>query len=469
MVARNADGTTDGITLSVSATDPEDLEYAFADDTLTFTPKADGLSLFTVQAVNGEASATKILGVTAVLPAPVALEVEDADIREDGFIARWSGVVAARNFQLQVSTSDSFPVSTPDMLVQEGFDGVTNKASLPEGWAFKGTFGTYATGGEAPPSIKLSTDGATLTTPSFSLTGAQNGLSFWTRGQGNVLTSTLTVQQLVGDEWRNLAEPFVPSKGGEKKEIEKLDQAATRIRFVMTKLDGNIAIDDVVVAQETGDVVVDEDEIPAGSTSCEVEGLQPGTTYHFRVRAIANTKSAWSEVIEVTTAGEAPIPVPDLTVMAPETSADTSLVVFWLCPDATEFRLQVSTDEEFATLVLDEEMTEISKIVTSLTPETTYYVRVCALSGERAGDWSNVESVTTASSGGEDLRIDAITIDTAAGTFTFTVQDATSVETATDLVAGDWAPYECEIGEAGQVSIPMDAPSAYYRLVPSAD
>ena len=474
VVAKNADGTTDGITLSVAATDPEDLEYDFADGTLTFTPEEDGFFLFTVKAENATgASATKILGVTAALPAPVALEVDEAEITEEGFTARWLGVHAALNYQLQVSTSDSFPMAEPDMLVQEGFDGVTNKASLPEGWAFKGTFGTYTNGcGEAPPSIKLSTDGATLTTPSFTLTRAQNGLAFWTKGypgKGNVLTSTLAVQQLVGDEWLDLAEPFVPSKGGEKKEIEGLDPAATRIRFVMAKLVGNIAIDDVVVAQETGDVVVDEDEIPPGSTSHEVEGLQPGTTYHFRVRAIANTKSAWSEVIEVTTAGEKPIPVPDLTVMPPETAADTSLATFWLCLDATEFRLQVSTDEEFATLVLDEEMTEISKIVTGLTPETTYYVRVCALDGERSGDWSNVESITTKSSGGEPLRIDAITIDTAAGTFTFTVPDGTAVETATDLVVGEWVPYEGETGEDGQVSILMGDDPAYYRLVPSAD
>jgi hypothetical protein len=414
VVAKNADGMTDGITLSIVATDPEGLEYTFADGTLTFTPAEDGLFLFTVQAVNGRTSATKLLGVTAVLPAPVALDATGTD--DDSFTANWTGVDAALAYHLQVSSDPSFPEPEPDRLVAEGFDGVTNKASLPEGWEFTGTFGTYATGGEAPPSIKLSSDGASLATPVFKLSGSENGLSFWTKGNpgaSNALTSTLTVQQLVGEEWKELEAPFVPSKDGETKRIEGLDSAATRIRFVMAKLVGNIAIDDVAVVQAKGAMVVDNDEIPAGTTSWAVEDLESGTTYYYRVRALANTRSAWSETIEVTTTGEAPVPVPDLTAMVPETMPDSAIFAFWLCEGASEYRLQVATDEEFASLVYDEVLAEDVKTVTGLSPETTYYVRVCALVGERAGDWSNVESVTTAAGGKPDeIPIDETTFPT---------------------------------------------------------
>lgn len=468
VVAKNADGTTDGITLSIVATDPEDLEYTFADGTLAFTPAEDGIFLFTVQAVKGRLSATKILGVTAVLPAPVSQEA--TDIAEDGFTANWLGVDAARNYQLQVSTDPDFPMGEPEMLVEEGFDEVTDKASLPEGWEFTGTFGTYATGGEAAPSIKLSSDKAVLATPSFELTGAENGLSFWTKGNGSGtnMTSTLTVEQLVGEEWQPLeGGTFVPSTAGETKQIEGLDADATRIRFVMAKIAGNIAIDDVVVAQAKGGPVVDDDEIPAGSTSYDVEDLEPGTTYYYRVRAIANTKSAWSEVIEVTTAGEKPIPVPDLTVMAPETSPDTSLAAFWVCTGATQFRLQVATDEAFASLVFDETMTEIAKTVTGLTPETTYYVRVCALDGERVGDWSNVESITTAASGGDvpvQADIEAVTIDGTARTMKFAVPADAMVMTTTNLVTGPWVAYDGDVDGEGNVVIPLTGTVAFFRL-----
>ncbi len=469
VVAKNADGTTDGITLSIAATDPEDLEYTFVDGTLAFTPAEDGIFLFTVQAVKGRLSTTKILGVTAVLSAPVAQEA--TDIAEDGFTANWLGVDAARNYQIQVSTDPDFPMGEPEKLVEEGFDEVTNTvSSLPDGWEFTGTFGIYATGGEAAPSIKLSTDKAVLTTPSFELNGGENGLAFWTKGNpgsGNVLTSTLTVQQLVGDEWKELAAPFVPSKDGETKEIEGLDPEATRIRFVMAKTSGNIAIDDVVVAQANGGPVVDDDEIPAGSTSYAVEDLEPGTTYYYRVRAIANTKSAWSDVIEVATAGEKPIPVPDLTVMAPETSADTSLAAFWVCTGAEEFRLQVATDEAFASLVFDETMTEIAMTVTGLTPETTYYVRVCALDGERAGDWSNVESLATAASGGDvpvQADIEAVTIDGTARTMKFAVSADAMVMTTTNLVTGPWVAYDGDVDGEGNVVIPLTGTAAFFRL-----
>ena len=409
VVAKNADGTTDGITLSIVATDPEGLEYDFADGTLAFTPAEDGIFLFTVQAVNGGESATKLLGVSAALPAPVAQDA--TDITESGFTANWTGVEGAQSYQLQVSTTDSFPIEEPDELIEEGFDGVTSKDTLPEEWAFEGTFDTYpSSGGEAPPSIKLSKNGATLTTPEFKL-NMKGGLVFWTKGNGSGtnMTSVLKVEQLVGEDWLEV-DSFVPSTAakGETKQYENVDKNATRFRFVMVKPTGavgNIAIDDVkVLTLKAGAaLVVDESEIDAEATSFAVDGLKPGTTYYYRIRAIGNSKSAWSETIEVTTLGEAPIPVPDLSVFVPEQNPDTALFALWLCEGATEFRLQVATDEGFGAedLVFDEELAESSKLVTGLTPETTYYVRVCA----EGGEWSNVESLTTAASGGETIEI----------------------------------------------------------------
>jgi uncharacterized caspase-like protein len=475
VAAKNADGTTDGITLSIVES-PEGAVYDFAGGKLTFTPDEDGLFLFTVQAANATAgtSATKLLGVTAVLPAPVALDASDVD--NDSFTANWTGVDAAQGYELQVSTDPNFPEDEPDLVVKEGFDDVTKDvSSLPSGWEFSGTFNIYesdSSSGEAPPSIQLKPNDATLTTPEFKLR-RMGGLSFWVKGNGSGtnMTSVLKVEQLVGGEWLEL-DSFTPATvaGGETKRYDNVDLDATRFRFVMSKPDGavgNIAIDDVMVLTLPADAaMVLEDEIPAGTTSCAVEDLTPGTTYYYRVRAFANTASAWSETIEVTTTGEKPIPVPELTVDNPRVNPETSIVAFWDCEGATEFHLQVSTDAEFGELVFDEDVTENVCLVTNLTPETTYYARVRALVGERAGDWSEVQTITTAAGG---PRIDGIAIDTAAGTFSFTVQEGTSVETATDLLAGDWVPYEGEVGEDGQVSIPMDAPSAYYRLVPSAD
>lgn len=475
IAAHNADGTDDGIELSIVATDPEGLEYAFADGRLTFTPAADGTFLFTLQADNGTATATKLLGVTAVLDAPVALPA--TDVSDTGFTANWKGVDAAEYYQLQVSTSPDFPEMEPEKLIEEGFDDVTTRDTLPEGWEFAGTFDTYtsdASSGEEPPSIKFSKDGDTLMTPEFEL-NRLGGLTFWVKGNGSGtnMSADLKVEMLVGTEWEEL-DSFEPSTAadGETKEYDELDPDATRIRFVMVKPElavGNIALDDVMIATLGDDAktILDEDEIEADATSFEVEDLQPGTTYYYRVRALANTKSAWSETIEVTTAGEKPIPVPDLTIMAPETSADTSLAAFWVCTGAAQFRLQVATDEAFASLVFDETMTEIAKTVTGLTPETTYYVRVCALDGERVGDWSNVENITTAASGGDvpvQADIEAVTIDGTARTMKFAVPADATVMTTTNLVTGPWVAYEGNVDGEGNVVIPLTGTAAFFRL-----
>ena len=240
VVARNADGTTDGIALSVAATDPEGLACTFGNGTLSFTPEEDGLFLFTVQAVNGRTSATKLLGVTAVLPAPGALEA--TDIAETGFTANWTGVDAARNYQIQVSTSDTFPLPEPEMLIEEGFDGVTTDlASLTaKGWAFEGGQFDICTEtgdcGESAPSIKIGTTGTNiLTSPAFKLDRAKNGIVFWTKCDSADPTSTVTVEVLADGAWKQI-DTFVPSPDGEQRNATASIFPARRSGSWSTKL-----------------------------------------------------------------------------------------------------------------------------------------------------------------------------------------------------------------------------------------
>jgi hypothetical protein len=460
ILARNADGTTDGITLAIVDPTPEEADYTFANGKLTFTPAEDGLFLFTVRATSGRTSATKLLGVTATLPAPVALEATDKT--DTSFTANWEGVAAnIRAYQLQVSTDPSFPDADPDILIQEGFDGVTNKAALEaKGWALTGTYGTYTGAGycgEAAPSIKFSSSGA-LTSPTFKLSG-KSGLRFWTLGNSTNMTSTLKVELLVGDEWTEL-ETFVPSSEGETKEYEDIDSSATQVRFTYTKNTGNVALDDVLVLSvpPTAATVVDDDEIDPADTSYLVKDLTPGTLYYYRVRAIGNTKSAWSEVIEVTTTGEAPVPVPTLILANPETDADTSIAIVWVCPDVTEARVQIATDDEFTNVVFDDTVGNGGTILTGLTPATTYYGRVCL----EGGEWSEVQRVTTATSGepeGPAIGGDDADIALAGFTnkkFSGKVSDELAaaytgavLEYATEVVGGNWNWSEDKVIENG--------------------
>lgn len=447
IAARNADGTSDGIVLSVLAA-PEGAEYTFENGTLAFTPDEDGLFLFTIQAANAAAgtTATKLLGVTAVLPAPVALDA--TDLADTSFTANWQAVDAPLfAYQLQVSTDPAFPAPEPEMVLDEGFDGVTNKASLEDkAWTFTGTFGTYTSSaycGEDAPSIKFSSGTSVLTSPNFRLSG-EAAIRFWTRGNGSNVTSTLKVELLVDGEWTEL-DTFVPSPDGEQKEYDAIDVAAKQLRFTCTKNVGNVALDDVqlLCLPASTAMALDTDEIDPEATSFPVENLVPGTTYYYRLRAIANTRSEWSETIEVTTTGEAPLPVPEVGLYAPLTDADTSIGAIMLGADGLQVRVQVATDETFADPVHDETTTASFLLVTGLAPETTYYVRACVIDGDRAGDWSDIQTITTAAAGpGPQPSAAAITDMTIAdGQMTITFEgDGVQVLLSTDLV--DWTPVE---------------------------
>ncbi len=447
IAARNADGTSDGIVLSVLAA-PEGAEYTFENGTLTFTPDEDGLFLFTIQAANADAgtTATKLLGVTAVLPAPVALDA--TDLADNSFTANWQAVDAPLfAYQLQVSTDPAFPAPEPEMVLDEGFDGVTNKASLEDkAWTFTGTFGTYTSSaycGEDAPSIKFSSGTSVLTSPNFRLSG-EAAIRFWTRGNGSNVTSTLKVELLVDGEWTDL-DTFVPSPDGEQKEYDAIDVAAKQLRFTCTKNVGNVALDDVqlLCLPASTAMALDTDEIDPEATSFPVEDLVPGTTYYYRLRAIANTRSAWSETIEVTTTGEAPLPVPEVGLYAPLTDADTSIGAIMLGADGLQVRVQVATDETFADPVHDETTTASFLLVTGLAPETTYYVRACVIDGDRAGDWSDIQTITTAAAEpGPQPSAAAITDMTIAdGQMTITFEgEGAQVLFSTDLV--DWTPVE---------------------------
>ncbi len=447
IAARNADGTSDGIVLSVLAA-PEGAEYTFENGTLTFTPDEDGLFLFTIQAANADAgtTATKLLGVTAVLPAPVALDA--TDLADNSFTANWQAVDAPLfAYQLQVSTDPAFPAPEPEMVLDEGFDGVTNKTSLEDkAWTFTGTFGTYTSSaycGEDAPSIKFSSGTSVLTSPNFRLSG-EAAIRFWTRGNGSNVTSTLKVELLVDGEWTDL-DTFVPSPDGEQKEYDAIDVAAKQLRFTCTKNVGNVALDDVqlLCLPASTAMALDTDEIDPEATSFPVEDLVPGTTYYYRLRAIANTRSAWSETIEVTTTGEAPLPVPEVGLYAPLTDADTSIGAIMLGADGLQVRVQVATDETFADPVHDETTTASFLLVTGLAPETTYYVRACVIDGDRAGDWSDIQTITTAAAEpGPQPSAAAITDMTIAdGQMTITFEgEGAQVLFSTDLV--DWTPVE---------------------------
>lgn len=130
-------------------------------------------------------------------------------------------------------------------------------------------------------------------------------------------------------------------------------------------------------------------------TSFDASGLADNTTYFWRVRASnSGGSSDWSDVWQFTTVVGAP-----LLVSPPDGSINlaTTLDLTWnSSAGATAYRLQLSTDSTFGTLLKDDSLLTItSSEVGPLTNNTKHYWRVNARNADGTSAWSDVWSFTT--------------------------------------------------------------------------
>ncbi|MBN1561762.1 DUF1080 domain-containing protein, partial [candidate division KSB1 bacterium] len=138
-------------------------------------------------------------------------------------------------------------------------------------------------------------------------------------------------------------------------------------------------------------VVFDQSAITA--TSFPVSGLNNNMTYYWRVNATnAGGTSTWSSAWNFTTVSAPPLP-PTLSSPANgATNVHTSLSVIWnAASGATSYGLQVSTNSEFTSFVVDQSaITSTSYPVSGLNNSTTYYWRVNATNDGGTSAWSSV-------------------------------------------------------------------------------
>ncbi|HTK81612.1 MAG TPA: fibronectin type III domain-containing protein, partial [Bacteroidota bacterium] len=153
-------------------------------------------------------------------------------------------------------------------------------------------------------------------------------------------------------------------------------------------------------------------------TSQSVTGLNGGTTYYYRVRAVglANTSSN-SNTTSLLTIPGAP------TATAGTGVGATSFTANWTAPGGTvsDYRLDVSTDIGFGSFVTgynDLTVAGTSQSVTGLTAATKYYYRARAVNASGTSANSNIDSATT-------ISVSAPTVDsptaTSIGTTTATL------------------------------------------------
>ncbi len=151
---------------------------------------------------------------------------------------------------------------------------------------------------------------------------------------------------------------------------------------------------DVSTSNTFSPLVTGYSNISVGNVTSYVvnTNLATGTTYYYRVRASNGSGTTFSSgTISLTT-------VPPNPVATSATSpTQTTFTANWNTSlSATSYRLDVSTDNTFASGVVVSDLTVagLTSNVTGLTPGTTYHYRVRAVNGSGTSGNSNTTSIT---------------------------------------------------------------------------
>jgi M6 family metalloprotease-like protein len=266
----------------------------------TFAGKAMDTPVTNIVEKNGVIT-FDFMGGASAIQAPVATTTE---VGKDYFVFSWPAVENATDYLVTIKT-----FTEGGEAVEDSNDmGSSSSLSLPTGWTSTST-GTYTTNGnygESSPSLKLSSNGQYLTSPSYN--ADVNGISFWAKGQSGQggFSSTLDVQGLVDGKWVSIYS-FTPATAGETVTLSsEIPSGVRQVKFLFSKSVGNVALDDVVINSGGGSTAVVLDNYNSvstgGATTFRADKLLDGVTqYSYTVVATNGTdKSRASSAVNVT-------------------------------------------------------------------------------------------------------------------------------------------------------------------------
>jgi hypothetical protein len=289
----------------------------------------------------GTSNNSATANILTTFQAPAA--VNATAIAVSSFIANWSAVPGAASYRLDVSTSSDF-------------------------LSFVGSYNNYS-----------------VTASSQTISSLSAGTTYYYRVRAvnasgaSVNSNTITVLTLPAAPTLSATTNLGPNSftinwGGV--------QSATEYRL------------DVSTTETFLNFVTGYNNLQVTATSMNVTGLNPNTTYYFRVRAVNGTGTSGNSfngstltLLLASTANAA------TSVTASSFSANWSAVA-----GAASYRLDVSTSSDFSSFVgsyNNYSVSATSQAISSLSAGTTYYYRVRAVNASGASVNSNIITVLT--------------------------------------------------------------------------
>lgn len=301
--------------------------------------------------------------INPILSTPVATKA--TDITNTSFTANWEAVTNATSYVVNVWTEGD---------VQETEAGNQNLI----GWDYNvdGTYSTSGNYGKASPSIKFAETNNYIKTRTYNSPITE--FSFWYKGQGGDLTSTLLIEGYNGSEWRQIDNIITLPTMGTIKVYNELVEDFYQIKFTFTKEFGNLAIDDITIVPQPEDNIPGSPFTVFSGTSLNVTGLSPDTRYCYNVVAKADgylDSDVYNAICTTTSNTSCALATPIVTA----TPTSSTIYLHWSPVDgATSYIVSLNAETP-------QTVTGTSYTFTSLTPSTSYNWSVAASSDECTG------------------------------------------------------------------------------------
>jgi inner membrane protein involved in colicin E2 resistance len=300
---------------------------------------------YRVRAVNanGTSGNSNVVSALTVPPNPVALDA--TNVTNTSFQANWNASTSATSYRLDVSTSNSF-------------------SSFVTGY-----------------------NNLTVNGTNQSVTGLTQGTQYYYRMRAvnaSGSSDNSNVQPVT-----TTAPPDPPSN------LSTTEITQTSFRASWNAVNGATSYKlDVSTNISFSSFVPGYNNLTVNNMTKVVSGLNPGSMYYWRVRAVnANGTSGNSNIITVLTVPPNPVAVEATTI------TNTSFQANWLAAtSATSYKLDVSLNNAFSSFVAGYNNLTVngtSQSVTGLPQGTQYYYRVRAVNASGTSGNSNTILVTT--------------------------------------------------------------------------